>query len=62
MNVIIIHVTYTVIKMGEITKKIHDLWSKNVGVNIHQQIRDFSRECKKLNKQQPTPYQFNPDE
>ena len=49
-------------KMGETTKKIHDLWSKNVGVNIHQQIRDFSKECKKLNKQQPTPYQFKSDE
>tara|TARA_B100000787_G_scaffold168741_1_gene158151 strand:+ start:1705 stop:2694 length:990 start_codon:yes stop_codon:yes gene_type:complete len=47
-------------KMGEITQKIHDQWSKNVGVDIFQQIRDFSKECKVLNKDQPTPYQFTP--
>ena len=45
-------------KMGEITQKIHDEWSKKVGLNIFQQIRDFSDECKILNKSQPTPYQF----
>ena len=45
-------------KMGEITQKIHDEWSKKVGLNIFQQIRDFSDECKTLNKSQPTPYQF----
>ena len=45
-------------KMGEITQKIHDQWSNNVGVDIFQQIRDFSKECKVLNKDQPTPYQF----
>ncbi len=45
-------------KMGEITQKIHDVWSKKVGLNIFQQIRDYSDECKILNKSQPTPYQF----
>lgn len=45
-------------KIGIITKKIHDQWSKNVGLDIFQQIRDFSSECKELNKKQPTPYQF----
>ena len=45
-------------KMGDITKKIHDKWSENVGLDIFQQIRDFSKECKELNKDQPTPYVF----
>jgi branched-chain amino acid aminotransferase len=45
-------------KMGKITQKLHDQWSKNVGVNIFQQIRDYSTECQALNKDQPTPYQF----
>ncbi len=45
-------------KMGKITQQLHDQWSKNVGVDIYQQIRDFSKECKVLNKDQPTPYQF----
>jgi len=48
-------------KIGEITQKIHDEWSKKVGLNIFQQIRDYSDECKILNKSQPsqpTPYQF----
>jgi branched-chain amino acid aminotransferase len=46
-------------KMGKITQLIHDRWSKNVGLDIFQQIRDYSAECKILNKDQPTPYQFN---
>ena len=45
-------------KIGETTQKLHDQWSKNVGVNIFQQIRDYSKECKNLNKDQPTPYVF----
>jgi len=45
-------------KMGQITQKIHDRWSENVGVDIFQQIRDYSEECKELNKDQPTPYVF----
>ncbi len=45
-------------KTGVITQQLHDQWSKNVGVNIFQQIRDYSKECKKLNKNQPTPYVF----
>ena len=45
--------------MGEITQKLHDQWSKNVGVNIFQQIKDYSEECKNLNKDQPTPYVFS---
>ena len=46
-------------KLGEITQKLHDQWSKNAGLNIFQQIRDYSLECKKLNNDQPTPYVFS---
>lgn len=50
-------------KLGEITQKLHDQWSKNAGLNIFQQIRDYSLECKKLNNNQPTPYVFSkPDD
>ena len=45
-------------KMGKITQQLHDQWSKNVRVDIFQQIRDYSKECKNLNKNQPTPYVF----
>ena len=45
-------------KMGKITQKLHDQWSNNLGVNIFQQIRDYSKECKNLNRDQPTPYVF----
>ena len=45
-------------KIGPITKKIHDQWSKNVGVDIFAQIKEFSKECSLLNKDQPTPYVF----
>ena len=46
-------------KMGEITKKLHDQWSENVGLDIFQQIREYSVECKNLNKDRPTPYVFS---
>ena len=46
-------------KLGEITQKLHDQWSKNVGMDIFKQIRDYSSECKKLNNNQPTPYVFS---
>ncbi len=46
-------------KMGKVTKKLHDKWSEMVGMNIHQQIRDYSAEVDRLNKSQPTPYQFD---
>ena len=45
-------------KMGPITKMLHDQWSKNVGLNIFDQIKMFSREVSSLNSSQPTPYQF----
>tara|TARA_B100002019_G_scaffold293508_1_gene321732 strand:- start:588 stop:1577 length:990 start_codon:yes stop_codon:yes gene_type:complete len=49
-------------KPGTITKQIHDQWSDNVGLNIYQQIREYSAECKELNKDQPTPYVFSSKE
>ena len=45
-------------KIGQITQILHDQWSENVGVDIYKQIKGFSDECKTLNSQQPTPYQF----
>ncbi len=50
-------------KLGKMTQKLHDQWSKNIGLNIFKQIKDYSLECKKLNNNQPTPYVFSkPDE
>ena len=45
-------------KLGPITQKLHDQWSKNVGLDIFKQIKDYSKECTNLNKDQPTPYVF----
>ncbi|MBH44258.1 MAG: branched-chain amino acid aminotransferase [Gammaproteobacteria bacterium] len=45
-------------KLGPITQKLHDQWSKNVGLDIFKQIKDYSKECINLNKDQPTPYVF----
>ena len=45
-------------KLGKITKKLLDTWSNNVGVDIIQQIRDYSEECSKLTSNTPSPYQF----
>ena len=49
-------------KLGDITQKLHDQWSKNVGLNIFKQIKDYSKECKKLNNNQPTPYVFSQED
>ena len=46
-------------KIGPITQKIHDQWSQNVGLDIFNQIREYSQECKILNSSQPTPYVFS---
>ena len=46
-------------KFGKITKTLIDKWSKNVGVDIIKQIKDYGKECSDLNKNSaPTPYQF----
>ena len=44
-------------KMGPITKILLNQWSKNVGVDIAQQIKDFNGEFK-INDNVPTPYSF----
>ncbi len=50
-------------KLGKITRQLHDQWSKNVGLDIFKQIKNYSLECKKLNNNQPTPYVFSkPDD
>ncbi len=45
-------------KMGVVTKKLLDQWSKNVGLDIVKQIQDYSKEVAELNASAPTPYQF----
>lgn len=45
-------------KMGPVSKKLLAQWSKNVGVDIEQQIREYGAEVKHLNSDAPTPYQF----
>ena len=46
-------------KMGPITQQLLDKWSKNVGINIVQQIRDYAEEVENLQQSNaPTPYQF----
>lgn len=45
-------------KMGKVTKKLLDAWGEKVGVNIIQQIKGYSKECKHLMGDAPTPYQF----
>ena len=49
-------------KLGPITQKLHDQWSKNVGLDIFKQIKDYSKECIKLKNDQPTPYVFKTSE
>ena len=49
-------------KLGPITQKLHDQWSKNVGLDIFKQIKDYSKECIKLQNDQPTPYVFKKSE
>jgi branched-chain amino acid aminotransferase len=47
-------------KMGAITQKLLDQWSENVGVNIVQQIKDYSQEVENWQQSDsPTPYQFS---
>lgn len=45
--------------MGDITIKLLNQWSKNVGVDIVQQIKDYGMEVSNLQQgNAPTPYQF----
>jgi len=46
-------------KFGEITKKIIEKWSKNVGVDIIDQIKKYGKECGNMSQlNTSTPYQF----
>ena len=45
-------------KMGRVVKSLLDQWSKNVNLDIVQQIKDYDREIKNLQSGSPTPYQF----
>ena len=45
-------------KMGSITKKLLDKWSKNVGLDIIAQIKKYNAELKDGAKDAPTPYAF----
>jgi len=46
------------VKMGRITGKLLQTWSKNVGVDIIRQIKDWSREKKPDDSTAPSPYSF----
>ena len=49
-------------KFGNITKKIINKWSENVGLDIIQQIKNYEKECMDINnKNLVTPYQFSQD-
>ncbi len=45
-------------KMGRITKLLLEKWSKNVGVDIIEQIKNYSLESSNSDINHPTPYQF----
>lgn len=46
-------------KMGNITRKLLDRWSENVGLNVIEQIKTFNKEYEsQTNSSAPTPYQF----
>ena len=45
-------------KMGEVSKKLLQKWSNNVGLDIENQIREYGKEVAHLNSDTSTPYQF----
>jgi len=45
-------------KMGEVTHSILQKWSRNVGVDIREQIENFGREMLEKRSEAPTPYEF----
>lgn len=45
-------------KMGSITKLLLDTWSKNIGLDIVKQIKQYSASSEKLDTQAPSPYSF----
>jgi len=46
-------------KMGKLTNRLLDRWSKNVNLDIKGQIIEYGNEVSSLNKNSPSPYQFN---
>ena len=45
-------------KMGNVSRKLLEQWSNNVGVDIKNQIMEYGKEVDYLNSGAPTPYQF----
>jgi len=45
-------------KMGKLTNRLLDRWSKNVNLDIKGQIIEYGNEVSSLNKNSPSPYQF----
>jgi len=45
-------------KMGKLTTLLLKKWSENVGLDIVQQIKDYSQEVQDFNASAPTPYKF----
>lgn len=48
-------------KRGTITNKLLSQWSKNVGVDIETQIKNYDLEAKNGQQKGPTPYRFTKD-
>lgn len=49
-------------KRGPITNKLLDQWSKNVGLDIETQIKNYNLEDKNKKQNGPTPYRFTKEE
>jgi branched-chain amino acid aminotransferase len=47
-------------KMGHVTRRLLDSWSKNVGVDIVAQIKAYSADRPIHHADQPSPYAFKP--
>ena len=45
-------------KMGKLTNRLLDRWSKNVNLDIKGQIIEYGNEVSSLNKNSPSPYHF----
>lgn len=49
-------------KRGQITNRLLSQWSKNVGVDIELQIKNYDLEAKNEKQKGPTPYRFTKEE
>ena len=45
-------------KMGLVTNKLLNQWSKNVGLDIREQIQEYGKEVEQINSDVTSPYQF----